>query len=156
MRFWSSGKGCGVSSQAEIGPRRTSRCLASLRVALLLGILAVQLYLASRIANVPPQYCFTRPFWLDEFHTLAVVSEQRADQLLFKLARGGDFNPPGLHLALWLTSRVTNLSDEVLLRSFSCAVGIGGLVSTYFLLRIRFPWRVSCVAVLGMWSRSPQ
>ena len=145
-----------MSSDVETGPETTSPGFELLRVAALLGIFAGQLYLASRVAKVPPGYCFTRPFWLDEFHTLAVVKEERADQLLLKLSRGGDLNPPGLHLVLWLISKVTSLSDELLLRSFSCAVGLGGLIATYFLLRIRFPWRVSWVAVLGMWSSSPQ
>src|SRR6266850_623490 len=122
-----------MRSETELGPEKTSPGLEFLRVSALVGVFVAQLFLSSLIAKVPAGYCFTRPFWLDEFHTLAIVKEKRADELLFKLARGGDLNPPGLHLTLWLISKVTSLSDEVLLRSFSCAAGVAGLVATYFL-----------------------
>jgi hypothetical protein len=121
----------------------------------LLAVLAAQLFLGSRITRMPLDYCFTKPFWLDEFHTLALVKERRADQMVSKLSRGGDFNPPALHLALWPISRLGVPSDEWLLRSFSCVAGLGGLVATYYLLRLRFPWRVAWLAVMGMWSSSP-
>ena len=62
----------GMSSEANIGPETTSPGVEFLRVAALLGVFAVQLYLASRIAKLPSEYCFTRPLWLDEFHTLAL------------------------------------------------------------------------------------
>jgi len=143
-------------SEADTAADKPSPGLELLRITSLLAAVVAQLFLASRIAKVPPDYCFTRPFWLDEFHTLAVVSEERADQLYFKLAHGGDFNPPGLHFPLWVITKVTSLSDEVLFRSFSCFAGAAGLVATYFLLRTRFPWRVSWVGVLGMLSSSPQ
>lgn len=145
-----------MSSDSENEPDRRTPWTEILRVAALVAVFATQLYIAGRIANVPAKYCFTRPFWLDEFHTLAVVNQERPAELFSKLSRGADFNPPGLHFVLWSMSKVTRLSDEWLLRLFSCAVGIGGLTATYFLLRIRFPWRVSWVAVLGMWSSSPQ
>src|SRR5262249_49173589 len=154
MSPWRTGRA--MSSDADIGPEKPSPALELLRVSSLLAGVAAHLFFASRIAKVPPDYCLTRPFWLDEFHTLAVVREERADRLYFKLAHGGDFNPPGLHFPLWLMTRVTNLSDEVLFRSFSCFAGAAGLVATYFLLRTRFSWRVSWVGVLGMLSSSPQ
>jgi hypothetical protein len=130
--------------------------LEPLRLAGLLAIFAAQLFLGGRIAGVARfDYCFTKPFWLDEFHTLELVRQERAGQLLSKLAHGGDSNPPGLPLTLWALSKVTNCSDEVLFRSFSCAVGLCGLAATYFLLRLRFAWPVAWVAVLGLWSSSP-
>jgi len=145
-----------MSSDIDSGPEKSSPGLELLRVSTLLAVVAAQLFLASRAAKVPFAYCFTRPFWLDEFHTLTVVQEERADQLLSKLARGGDFNPPGLHLILWLIYRATPLSDEALLRGFSCTCGAAGLAATYFLLRARFGWRVSWLSALGMVSSSPQ
>ena len=148
-------KMCSMTGEAPSDPEVPSPGCEFLRVAALVGVFAAQLMLASHFAKAPPKYCFTRPFWLDEFHTLALVKEERADQLLSKLSRGADFNPPGLHFALWIVSKVTSVSDEVLLRSFSCAVGLCGIVATYFLLRLRFSWRVSWVGVLGMWSSSP-
>jgi hypothetical protein len=149
-------KRCGMSSEAENCPEMTSPGLELLRVTALLGAFAAQFYLSSRIANVPADYCLTRPLWLDEIHTAAIVSQTRAGQLLAKLSQGADCSPPGLHVVLWLISRATGARDEWTLRTFSCGVGLCGLVATYFLLRLRFPWRVSWMAVLGMWSSSPQ
>src|SRR5580704_6239115 len=143
-------RGVGMSRQDEAGFQRTSSGLELLRVAGLVALFFVQLALGSRISGAARfDDCFTKPFWEDEFHTLALVKQERVGELLSKLSKGGDTNPPALHLALWSIAKVTHCSDEVLLRSFSCSVGLGGLIAAYFLLRRRFRWTVSAVAVLG-------
>lgn len=140
-------------ANTSVGPKLLA--LELLRVPSLLGVLVAQLYLTSLILGVPVDYCFTKPFWLDEFHTLALIKEDNVGQLLSKLSQGADFNPPALHLALWSLAKVTQLPDELLLRTFSSTVGVIGIVAAYFLLRIRFSWLVSFVAVIGMWSSQP-
>jgi hypothetical protein len=131
-----------MSRGVDAGAETTSLWLELVRVAALAAAFAAQLYLGSRMERAPRlDYCFTRPLCLD--------------QLVSKLSRGGDYNPPALHLALWTISKFTTCSDEALLRWFSCTVGFCGFVATYFFLRKRFAWPVSWVAVMGMWSSSP-
>src|SRR5262245_58635949 len=145
-------EGSAMNSEAKttFGPKLLA--LELLRVMLLLGVLVAQLYLTSLILKEPVDYCLTKPFWLDEFHTLTLIKENDVGQMMSKLSHGADFNPPALHLALWSLSKVTQLPNELLLRAFSSATGVIGIVATYFLLRIRFTWIVSFVAVIGMWS----
>src|SRR5262245_16392489 len=152
IKLFCSAKGYAMNSEAKSPAEPKSLGLELLRVLALLIVFAAQLFLTSWILRFPTDYCFTKPLWLDEFHTLELVKEDSAGQLLSKLSQGADFNPPALHLVLWLISKNTQLSDELLLRTFSCTVGVGGLIATYFLLRMRFSWLVSFVAVIGMWS----
>jgi hypothetical protein len=145
-----------MSSSVERGRGKASLVgLEILRLLALFLVLLGQMYVASRTAKVPLSYCLTRPMWLDEFHTFELVKEHRPDQLLYKLSRGADYNPPTLHLALWAVSSIVGHVDEFVMRAFTCAVGLCGLIAAYFLLRLRFTWLVSWVAVLGMWSSSP-
>jgi hypothetical protein len=144
-----------MNRSAELSHDPISIGTEFLRVAGLLCALVAQLWIGAWIAGQTVDYCFTKPLWLDEFHTTYLVNEEFARDLLLKLSRGADFNPPGLHIVLWFLAKTTGLSDELLLRAFSFSVGALAFVAVYLILRQRFDWSVSWVSVLGMWSTSP-
>lgn len=77
---------------------------------------------------------WTRPFLLDEFHTLLLVKEPSITSLLSKLSRGGDYNPPALFVLLRPWTSLWGVSEGSL-RAFSTVAMIIGLVGVYVALR---------------------
>lgn len=82
---------------------------------------------------------FTRPFWLDEWHTNLVANRESIRQLFSDLHSGSDFGPPLVHLVGWTIARVSG--GEVTpvgarIASFLCV--LFALVFVFIVVRRRF------------------
>ena len=81
---------------------------------------------------------FTRPFWLDEWHTNLVANRESLGQLFSDLYRGSDFGPPLVHLIGWTIARVTGEVTPVGARVASFLFVLGALVFAFDIVRRRF------------------
>ena len=88
---------------------------------------------------------FTRPFWLDELHTVLVASRPTYPQVIGDLLRAGDTNTPLLHTLLWMLGRVTGGLTPLKVRLFIFMLLWMGLTLTAALLR-RYASRASAIA----------
>src|SRR5215204_6400609 len=59
----------------------------------LCAVIAVPLVALGLLMGVSPLYPWTRPFWLDEFHTLQLAQVASPIDQWHKLGQGGDYNP---------------------------------------------------------------
>lgn len=94
---------------------------------------------------------FTRPFWLDEWHTVFVARRESIRQVIADLHNGSDFGPPFTHLAAWMYGKVFGLTP-VSLRLLSLSFVVAGLVLLYLALRRRFETTPSVAGVLAVAS----
>ena len=94
---------------------------------------------------------FTRPFWLDEWHTILVARRDSIGQIISDLYHGSDFGPPLTHLVAWAYGNVFGLTP-VSLRILSLAFVLAGLVLLFFALRRRFDTMPSLAGVLAVAS----
>src|SRR5690349_433670 len=94
---------------------------------------------------------FTRPFWLDEWHTILVARRDSITQVISDLYRGSDFGPPFTHIVAWAYGKVFGLTP-VSLRLLSLAFVVAGLVFLFFALRRRFDTMPSLAGVLAVAS----
>jgi hypothetical protein len=51
-------------------------------------------------------HLFTRPFWLDEWHTALVANRATLAEVFSDLYRGSDLGPPLLHVIAWMLARM--------------------------------------------------
>lgn len=94
----------------------------------------------------------TRPFWLDEMYTHALVADPSARHALAALADGVETHPPALYVLQRAYTRLVGSTDEAALRSFGMLTMLLALVGLYACLRETFA-RVACLAaVLAAWS----
>lgn len=94
---------------------------------------------------------FSRPFWLDEWHTVFVARRESIRQVIADLHNGSDFGPPFSHLLAWVYGKVFGLTP-VSLRLLSLTFVVAGLVLLYFALRRRFDTMPSMAGVLAVAS----
>lgn len=94
---------------------------------------------------------FTRPFWLDEWHTILVARRDSIGQIFSDLYRGSDFGPPFTHLVAWAYGNVFSLTP-VSLRILSLTFVLAGLVLLFFALRRQFDALPSLAGVLAVAS----
>src|SRR5687767_6878006 len=94
---------------------------------------------------------FTRPFWLDEWHTILVARRDSIGQIFSDLYHGSDFGPPFTHLVAWAYGKIFGLTP-VSLRILSLAFVLTGLVLLFFALRRRFDAMPSLAGVLAVAS----
>ena len=94
---------------------------------------------------------FTRPFWLDEWHTILVARRESVAQVIADLHNGSDFGPPFTHLVAWIYGKAFGLSP-VSLRVLSLSFVVAGLALLYFTLRRRFDTMPSVAGVLAVAS----
>jgi hypothetical protein len=120
--------------------------------AVLLGLLLVS---ALQLATFRSTSLFSRHFWFDELHTLALVADPDWLHSLRALAGGADFNPPTYFLLLRAFTLPLGGPSEVTLRLFAFLSVLAGLVGLYLLLRRSWSGLVSGVAVLVVWSHPP-
>src|SRR5690349_17107182 len=94
---------------------------------------------------------FTRPFWLDEWHTILVARRDSLRQVFSDLYNGSDFGPPFTHVVAWAYGKAFGLTP-VPLRLLSFTFVIAGLVFLFFALRRRFDGFASLAGVLAVAS----
>ena len=94
---------------------------------------------------------FTRPFWLDEWHTILVARRDSITQVISDLYHGSDFGPPFTHIVAWAYGKVFGLTP-VSLRVLSLTFVVAGLVFLFFALRRRFDTMPSLAGVLAVAS----
>jgi hypothetical protein len=90
-------------------------------------------------------HLFTRPFWLDEWHTAMVANRATLPELFSDLYRGSDLGPPLLHLIAWTLARIDGHVPPTGARLVSFCSVFAALVFVYLILRRRVG-RVSSVA----------
>ena len=81
---------------------------------------------------------FTRPFWLDEWHTNLVANRDSLAQLFSDLHSGSDFGPPLVHLVGWTIARFTGELTPVGARIASFLFVLSALVFVFIVVRRRF------------------
>ena len=98
---------------------------------------------------------WTRPFWMDEIAMFFLTSEPPG-QMLRLVARGGDWNPPTLHLLVSGVMRVAGLDalTPVFLRSIALACVVGAIVLVYVTLRRRTSPGPAVAGVLALAAQS--
>jgi hypothetical protein len=94
---------------------------------------------------------FTRPFWLDEWHTILVARRDSLTQVISDLYHGSDFGPPLTHIVAWIWRHAFGLSP-VSLRVLSFSAALGAFAFLYFTLRRRFDVMPSLAGVLAIAS----
>lgn len=95
---------------------------------------------------------FTRPFWLDEMHTILVASRPGYSQVLGDLLRAGDTNTPLLHTALWLLGRLTGGLSPLKVRVFIFLLVWLGLTVTAGVLRRYVPRAAALAGAAVLWA----
>jgi hypothetical protein len=95
---------------------------------------------------------FTRPLWLDEYHTFFLADKQSLTQSLRSLAQGADFNPPTLHLIYRALGAVTGALSPVKLRIVSFASVWLALTFVYATLRRFFSPTVAFTGPVAIWT----
>ena len=94
---------------------------------------------------------FTRPLWLDEWHTVLVARSDSLAQVIADLNNGSDFGPPLTHLVAWALGKTVGLSPVALhVIAFLCAGA--ALALLFFTLRRRFDLVPSLAGVLAVAS----
>jgi hypothetical protein len=103
---------------------------------------------------VPPlRVLFVKPLWLDELHTWLLSRDPPGPQLVDRLARGADFNPPLLFAVDWAMLRLFPwMPAQIVLRLTSVLAMWASLVLLYRMARERLdvlPSAVGATAVLA-------
>jgi hypothetical protein len=93
---------------------------------------------------------FTRPFWLDEWHTNLVANRESLAQVFSDLHRGSDFGPPLVHVVGWLLARVTGEVTPVGARLVALSCVMLALVLVFLTLRRRFGAAASVAGALAV------
>ena len=95
---------------------------------------------------------FSRPFWLDEFHTVFVANAPNLPKLLQDLAQGADFNPPVLPVLLHAVGRLTGELTPTVVRTVSFVCTWLGLLLVYAAVRPHRERLVALGASLLLWT----
>jgi hypothetical protein len=96
-------------------------------------------------------HLFTRPFWLDEWHTAMVANRATLSEVFSDLYRGSDLGPPLLHVIAWVLAR---LGGGQLPPTSARIVSFGAIVVTlifvFLALRRRFGRVASSAGILAI------
>ena len=137
----------------EVVPAGWAECAAA--CAGFASIIAYQFVLVSHLLGQSFSHPWTKPFWLDEFHTLELAREPSLIEQMSKLAHGADFNPPALYILLYIWKFVAGSPNEWNLRLFSFSVTLVALAGIYRLLRQSFGRLVAFAITIGIWCGNP-
>src|SRR2546423_1948857 len=74
---------------------------------------------------------WTRPLWMDELVTTFLVSQRSPAAMVALIGRGGDWNPPLLHLMLWPLVQIAGSATPTFLRSVSLVFVLLTLLLVY-------------------------
>lgn len=97
---------------------------------------------------------FTRPFWLDEWHTIFVATQPGIVESLRSLARGADFNTPLIHLGYRLIGALAGGLSPTIVRLAAFAAVWLALTIVYGLLRERLSRTSAFAGVLVIWTHT--
>ncbi|HJQ20608.1 MAG TPA: hypothetical protein VJ867_09690 [Gemmatimonadaceae bacterium] len=97
---------------------------------------------------------FTRPLWLDEYHTVLVAERGTPAQVVRDLAHGADLAPPLLHLVVWTARHVIGSLTATWLHVLSFLAVWGALVFVAASLRRRFDVISSVAGAVAVASNS--
>lgn len=118
--------------------------------------IAASLYIASSVLGLPIHYPWTKPFWLDEFHTWLLVEQDSIASFFINLSQRVDTNPPTLHLILRVWALAFGSSPEFCFRHFSSLCALAALVGMYWLLRqAGSSIAVAFLVPMLVWTASP-
>jgi hypothetical protein len=90
-------------------------------------------------------HLFTRPFWLDEWHTALVANRASLSQVFSDLYQASDMGPPLLHIIAWVVAKMTSGLTPLGGRLISFTSVLLALILVFLVLRRRFGV-VACVA----------
>ena len=95
----------------------------------------------------------SRQPWMDEIHTLELVSDPDTSHMLDALADGADFNPPGYYLIARTITQWAGSSEPKVLRTLSLMCVIAGLTAIGLSLQRYARFSVAIAVVAGLWCR---
>jgi hypothetical protein len=95
---------------------------------------------------------FTRPFWLDEWHTSLVANRESLSRVFSDLYQASDMGPPLLHIIAWSVARITGELTPVGARMVSFVSVLLALVFVFLVLRRRFGVTASVAGTLAVAS----
>lgn len=94
----------------------------------------------------------TRPFWVDEIHTVLVASRPSPAAIVADLAAGADYGPPLLHLLMWVVRSALSDLTPVGVRAVSLASVLAALALVHVVLRRAFGREASLAGALAVGS----
>jgi len=97
-------------------------------------------------------HLFTRPFWLDEWHTNLVANRASLTQVFSDLYHGSDMGPPLVHVIAWTLARITGEVTPVGARIVSLLSVLLALLFVFLILRRRFGLAASIAGALAVAS----
>ena len=95
---------------------------------------------------------FTRPFWLDEWHTNLVANRSSLTQVFSDLYHGSDMGPPLVHVIAWTLARITGEVTPVGARIVSLLSVLLALTFVFLILRRRLGAAASIAGALAVAS----
>lgn len=119
---------------------------ASVVALALAGLVAALLWLANGWVLL------TRPFWVDEIHTVLVASRRSPAAIVADLAAGADYGPPLLHLLMWVVRAALGDLTPVAARAVSLVSVLAALALAYAVLRRVFGREASFAGALAVGS----
>lgn len=119
---------------------------------LALGSAALLVAMLLSIGVTDSWVVFTRPFWLDEYHTIFIASEPTIGEIVSDLRRAADFNPPLLYLMLHGIGKLTGGLTPTNVRVFSFVTAWLAAVTVYAILRPRRGIATAFGAALLLWT----
>ena len=90
-------------------------------------------------------HLFTRPFWLDEWHTALVANRASLSQVFSDLYQASDMGPPLLHVIAWTVAKMSGGLTPLGGRIISFTSVLLALILVFLALRRRFGV-AACVA----------
>lgn len=125
--------------------RAAQTALAALALACAAGVAVV----ANRGAIL-----FTRPYWVDEIHTVLEANRASPAAVIGDLAAGADFGPPLVPLAAWTLRHVLGSLPPVALRTAAFVCVLAALVLIFATLRRGFSRDASAAGVAAVGANS--
>lgn len=95
---------------------------------------------------------FTRPFWLDELHSVLVASRDTPAQVIRDVAGAADTNTPLFHLAAWGLGRLPGGLTPLKMRVFTFALTWLALAVTAALLRRYVSRGAALTGAVALWA----
>lgn len=96
----------------------------------------------------------SRQPWMDEIHTLELVSDPDTGHMLDALADGADFNPPGYYLISRAVVAFADSTEPRILRTFSLLCVVAGLIAIGLSLQRHVRFVVSIAVVAGLLAQT--
>lgn len=95
-------------------------------------------------------HLFTRPFWLDEWHTALVANRASLSEVFSDLYQASDMGPPLLHVIAWSVAKMTGGLTPLGGRLISFTSVLLALILVFLVLRRRFGLTASVAGALAV------